>query len=59
MLDIKTVHVEKGEVSEVSLEPATQEESANTVAVMGGEDWELWMQMLKEQDLLALSLIHI
>ena len=50
---IKTVHVEKGEVSEVSLEPATQEESANTVAVMGGEDWELWMQMLKEQDLLA------
>ena len=53
VLDIKTVHVEKGEVSEVSLEPATQEESANTVAVMGGEDWELWMQMLKEQDLLA------
>ena len=53
VLDIKTVHVEKGEVSEVSLEPATQEESDNTVAVMGGEDWEFWMQMLKEQDLLA------
>jgi enoyl-[acyl-carrier protein] reductase/trans-2-enoyl-CoA reductase (NAD+) len=53
VLDIKTVHVEKGEVSEVSLEPATEEESANTVAVMGGEDWEFWMRMLKEQDLLA------
>jgi enoyl-[acyl-carrier protein] reductase/trans-2-enoyl-CoA reductase (NAD+) len=53
VLDIKTVHVEKGEVSEVSLEPATQEESENTVAVMGGEDWEFWMQMLQEQDLLA------
>tara|TARA_B100001057_G_C22840333_1_gene946819 strand:+ start:1398 stop:2582 length:1185 start_codon:yes stop_codon:yes gene_type:complete len=53
VLNIKTVHVEKGDVSEVSLEPATQEESDNTVAVMGGEDWEFWMHMLKEQDLLA------
>ena len=53
VLDIKTVHVEKGEVSEVSLEPATPEESENTVAVMGGEDWEFWMQMLQEQGLLA------
>ena len=53
VLDIKTVHVEKGEVSEVSLEPATHEESENTVAVMGGEDWEFWMHMLQEQDLLA------
>lgn len=53
VLDIKTVHVEKGEVSEVSLEPATPEESENTVAVMGGEDWEFWMQMLQQQGLLA------
>ena len=53
VLNIKTVHVEKGEVSEVSLEPATEEESANTVAVMGGEDWEFWMHMLKNQYLLA------
>jgi enoyl-[acyl-carrier protein] reductase/trans-2-enoyl-CoA reductase (NAD+) len=53
VLNIKTVHVEKGEVSEVSLEPATEEESANTVAVMGGEDWEFWMHMLKNQNLLA------
>jgi enoyl-[acyl-carrier protein] reductase/trans-2-enoyl-CoA reductase (NAD+) len=53
VLNIKTVHVEKGEVSEVSLEPASEEESANTVAVMGGEDWEFWMHMLKNENLLA------
>jgi enoyl-[acyl-carrier protein] reductase/trans-2-enoyl-CoA reductase (NAD+) len=53
VLSIKTVHVEKGEVSEVNLEPATAEETENTVTVMGGEDWEFWMQALVEADLLA------
>jgi enoyl-[acyl-carrier protein] reductase/trans-2-enoyl-CoA reductase (NAD+) len=53
VLSIKTVHVEKGEVSEVNLEPATAEETENTVTVMGGEDWEFWMQALIDADLLA------
>ncbi len=52
-LDIKSVHVDKGEVVQVNLEPATPDETANTVAVMGGEDWEFWMDALKEADLLA------
>ena len=52
-LDIKSVHVDKGEVVRVNLEPATPEETANTVAVMGGEDWEFWMQALQEADCLA------
>ena len=52
-LDIKSVHVDKGEVVKVNLEPATPEETANTVAVMGGEDWEFWMQALQEADCLA------
>jgi enoyl-[acyl-carrier protein] reductase/trans-2-enoyl-CoA reductase (NAD+) len=34
-------------------EPATEEEIQNTVKVMGGEDWELWIDALKEADLLA------
>jgi enoyl-[acyl-carrier protein] reductase/trans-2-enoyl-CoA reductase (NAD+) len=55
VLNIKTVHVEKGEVSEVNLEPATAEETENTVAVMGGEDWEFWMQALQKEELLALN----
>ena len=53
VLDIKTVHVEKGVVSDVALEPATTEEIADTVTVMGGEDWEYWMDALLTADLLA------
>ena len=53
VLDIKTVHVEKGVVSNVALEPATTEEIADTVTVMGGEDWEYWMDALLTADLLA------
>ena len=53
VLDIKTVHVEKGEVSNVALEPATAEEIADTVTVMGGEDWEYWIDALLAADLLA------
>ena len=52
-LNIKSVHVDRGEVVHVDLAPATEEETANTVAVMGGEDWEFWMDALAEADLLA------
>lgn len=52
-LDIKSVNVDSGEVVQVNLEPATPEETANTVAVMGGEDWEFWMDALLEADVLA------
>lgn len=40
-------------VSDVTVEPATEEEIANTVKVMGGEDWEMWMDALAEAGLLA------
>lgn len=49
----KTVDTDKGIVSEVTIEPANEAEAADTVAVMGGEDWELWMQALAEAKLLA------
>ena len=52
-LHIKSVNVEKGEVVEVDLEGATEQETADTVAVMGGEDWELWMDALLQADVLA------
>ena len=52
-LDIKSVHVDRGEVVQVNLDPATPEETANTVAVMGGEDWEFWMDALLDADVLA------
>ncbi|MFC4077387.1 enoyl-ACP reductase FabV [Salinithrix halophila] len=49
----KTVDFHSGEVSDVRIEPADDEEIRQTVAVMGGEDWEMWMKALKEADVLA------
>ena len=49
----KTVDFHTGIVSEVSIEPANEEEIENTVAVMGGEDWEMWIDALKAENLLA------
>jgi len=49
----KNLNTDTLKISELTLEPATEEEINNTVKVMGGEDWELWMSALKEADLLA------
>ena len=49
----KTYDTDKDLVHEVSLEPANDDEIANTIKVMGGEDWELWLNTLGEADLLA------
>ncbi len=49
----KTVDFHTGLVSQVSIEPANQEDIDNTVVVMGGEDWAMWMDELKAANLLA------
>ncbi len=49
----KTVDTDKGIVSTVTIEPANEQEIADTQAVMGGEDWEMWMNALSEANLLA------
>ncbi|CAM4115467.1 enoyl-ACP reductase FabV [Flavobacterium jumunjinense] len=49
----KTVDFHTGKVSDVSIEPANEEDIANTVTVMGGEDWAMWMKALKDGGLLA------
>ncbi len=38
---------------EITIEPATEEEISDTVTVMGGEDWEMWMDALTEGGVLA------
>ena len=48
-----TVNFATGELTQAVIEPATQEEVAATVSVMGGEDWLLWMRALGEAGLLA------
>lgn len=49
----KTVDTDKGIVSDITIEPATETEIADTVTVMGGEDWELWIHALSDANLLA------
>lgn len=49
----KTVDFHTGNVTEVSIAPANEEDIENTVAVMGGEDWAMWMDALKSENLLA------
>lgn len=49
----KTVDFHSGEVSEVTIEPAVEDEIRQTVAVMGGEDWSLWIQALDQAGVLA------
>ena len=49
----KTVDFHSGKVTEVSIEPASEEEIANTIAVMGGEDWEMWIDALQAAGVLA------
>jgi len=40
-------------IIEASVEPATEQEIEDTVTVMGGQDWELWMSALAEAGVLA------
>jgi enoyl-[acyl-carrier protein] reductase/trans-2-enoyl-CoA reductase (NAD+) len=49
----KTVDTDKGIVSDVTIEPANETEVADTIAVMGGEDWELWIKNLRDAGVLA------
>ncbi len=49
----KTVDFHTGVISTVSIEPANEQEIVDTVAVMGGEDWKLWMEALKAAGVLA------
>lgn len=49
----KNINTTTGVVSDITIEPATDEEIAHTVAVMGGEDWEMWIDALLAAGVLA------
>ena len=49
----KTVDFHTGEVSTTTIEPAADPEIDATIKVMGGEDWQLWMEALLEHGVLA------
>ncbi|MFT6287707.1 MAG: enoyl-[acyl-carrier protein] reductase/trans-2-enoyl-CoA reductase (NAD+) [Halieaceae bacterium] len=49
----KGVNTDKEEIQDFHLEAASQEEIDNTVAVMGGEDWQMWIEALGAAGVLA------
>lgn len=46
----KTIDLKSKEVHDITVTPATDEEIAATVKVMGGEDWKDWINALKSAD---------
>jgi enoyl-[acyl-carrier protein] reductase/trans-2-enoyl-CoA reductase (NAD+) len=55
----KTVNTDKGAVHDITLESANDQEIADTIAVMGGEDWEMWIDALRAAGVLAGSAITV
>ncbi len=48
-----SINTSNDTINQSTVEPATEEEIANTVTVMGGQDWELWIKALSEAGVLA------
>ncbi len=49
----RSLDTDKCEVGEVTIDPASDEEIADTIAVMGGDDWHMWVQALDDAGLIA------
>ena len=49
----KTGDFHTGIVSNISIEPCNDDDIQNTIAVMGGEDWDMWIDALKNENLLS------
>ena len=49
----RTLNTDRARVTDVQLDAATQDEVDSTVAVMGGEDWRMWMDALGDGGVLA------
>jgi enoyl-[acyl-carrier protein] reductase/trans-2-enoyl-CoA reductase (NAD+) len=55
----KTVDFLTGKVSNVTAEPATEKEIDQTIKVMGGEDWVLWIKRLLQENLIKNGFLTI
>jgi enoyl-[acyl-carrier protein] reductase/trans-2-enoyl-CoA reductase (NAD+) len=49
----KNLNTDKKEIETVTIEPANADEIAQTVKVMGGEDWKMWIDAMQEAGVLA------
>ena len=52
-LDQTGLDTDRGIIRQFHIEPATEDEIANTIAVMGGDDWQRWLLALQAANLLA------
>ena len=52
-ITMRGINTDKEEIQEFSLEAASEQEIDDTVAVMGGEDWQMWMEALGQAGVLA------
>jgi len=55
----KNLNTTTGVVDEVTLPPAEGDDVAQTVAVMGGEDWEMWIDALRDAGVLADGVVTV
>ena len=55
----KTLDTDRGEVKEISIDPASPNEIESTRKVMGGEDWKLWTEFLLGENLLAEGCVNL
>lgn len=49
----KNLDTDRKAICDVTIEPASGDDVKNTVKVMGGEDWQLWIEALEEAGVLA------
>ncbi|MDO7635707.1 MAG: trans-2-enoyl-CoA reductase family protein [Porticoccaceae bacterium] len=52
-ITMRGINTDKETIQEFSLEAANEQEIADTVAVMGGEDWQMWIDDLSAAGVLA------
>lgn len=55
----KSIDFDKKQIISVTLEASNPDEVAQTVKVMGGEDWELWIDALQKENLLAPNAVTV
>src|ERR1700733_4496848 len=55
----KSIDFESNQVTSVTLESAQEEEIRQTIKVMGGEDWQLWIEALMKENLLAPNAVTV
>ena len=55
----KTIDLKNNTVSDITVEPATEEEIQATVKVMGGEDWQDWINALKAADVIEENAVTV